>query len=129
GNLFHRYGLNYYLAAKLVWNPDLNPDELLDDYFDKFYGVASAPMRRYFDTLERAMTDWNGCSSYGLHGTAHAPMAPKVYTPEVMGELQAALAEAEGISNTDRIAGRRVMLARRMYQELEAALEELGGGG
>ncbi len=126
GNLYHRYGLNYYMAAKLCWDPDLDPDALLEDYFDKFYGIVSRPMRRYFDTLEAAMTDWNGCSSYGLRGTAHAAMALKVYTPEVMQQLGAALAEAEGTSNTDRIAGQRVMLARRMYQELEASLEELG---
>ncbi len=126
GNLYHRYGLNYYIAAKLCWDPDLDPDALLEDYFSKFYGIASRPMRRYFDTLEQAMIDWNGCSSYGLKGTAHVEMALKVYTPEVMARLQAALAEAEGTSNTDRIAGQRVMLARRMYQELEASLAEMG---
>ncbi|MFQ6097545.1 MAG: DUF4838 domain-containing protein, partial [Armatimonadota bacterium] len=42
---WHRLGLNYYLAAKLCWNADLDVDALLDDYFEKFYGPAVGPMK------------------------------------------------------------------------------------
>jgi hypothetical protein len=45
-------GLNFYLAAKLVWNPRLPVDALLEDFFSKFYGPAAEPMRRIFDRLE-----------------------------------------------------------------------------
>lgn len=125
-DLFHRYGLNYYLAAKLCWNPDLDAQAVLADYFEKCYGVAAAPMRRFFDRLEQAMMDWNGCSSYGLKGTTNASLAPKVYTPQVMADLQAALREAEELAGNDSVTHARVMLARKLYQELEAAVAPAG---
>ncbi len=127
-NLWHRLGLNYYVAAKLCWNADLDVDALLDDYFEKFYGPAAEPMKRYFTGLEQAMQDWNGCASYGLRGTTGLQgLGKNVFTPEVMAKLGACLAEAEGISNTDQIAGKRVMMARQMYIETQEALAAIEG--
>ena len=127
-NLWHRLGLNFYMAAKLCWNADLDPDALLDDYFEKFYGPAAAPMEEYFMGLEQAMQDWNGCASYGLRGTAGlSGLGRNVFTPEVMQKLGACLARAEGMSNLDEIAGKRVMMARQMYIETQEALEGLEG--
>ena len=49
---WHRLGLNYYVAAKLCWNADLDADALLDDYFDGFYGPAAGPMGDYFMAMD-----------------------------------------------------------------------------
>jgi len=127
-NLWHRLGLNYYIAAKLCWNADLDVDALLQDYFDKFYGPATGPMQEYFTLMEEAMQAWNGCASYGLQGVAGLKViGPKVFTPEVMQQLGVRLARAEGMSNTDRVAGQRVQMARQMYIELQDSLAEMAG--
>ncbi len=47
GNL----AINHYAAARLMWNVDADPQELLDDYFTKYYGPAAEPMRSYFERI------------------------------------------------------------------------------
>lgn len=44
-------GLNFYLAAKLMWDADADVEAILDDYFAGMYGPAAEPMRRYFETI------------------------------------------------------------------------------
>lgn len=123
-NLWHRLGLNYYVAAKLCWNADLNVDALLDDYFTKFYGPAAAPMRDYFMAMERSMQDWNGCVSYGLQGvTGMKSIGPKVFTPEVMLCMATNLNQAERLAIKDDTLARRVGMARQMYLETQLALD------
>ncbi|MBM3890060.1 MAG: DUF4838 domain-containing protein, partial [Verrucomicrobia bacterium] len=122
--LWHRLGLNYYLAAKLCWNADLNVDALLDDYFGKFYGPAAAPMRDYFMAMEHSMQGWNGCASYGLQGTTGMKvLAPKVFSPEVMARMGTCVERAERLVASDETLAKRVAMARRMYAETQEALK------
>jgi hypothetical protein len=46
-------GLSLYVAAQLVWNLDADVDVLMEEYFEKFYGPAAAPMRAFWLTAER----------------------------------------------------------------------------
>jgi hypothetical protein len=120
---WHRLGLNYYVAAKLCWNADLDVDALLEDYFSKFYGPAAVAMKGYFMTMEEAMQAWNGCASYGLQGVSGLKVVGReVFTPEVMRRMGARLAEAERLSAGDETVAQRVAMARRMYAETEEAL-------
>ena len=112
--------------AKLCWNADLNVDALLEDYFEKFYGPAAAPMRDYFMAMERSMQRWNGCVSYGLQGvTGLKVIGPKVFTPEVMARMRASLERAELLTVGDETLAKRVGLARRMYGETQQVLETI----
>ena len=47
------YGLSYYMAAQVQWDKDANFDQLLDDFFDKSFGSAKAPMEQLFRLLYR----------------------------------------------------------------------------
>ena len=121
--LWHRLGLNYYVAAKLCWNADLNVDALLEDYFEKFYGPAAKPMKEYFMAMEQSMQDWNGCASYGLQGVAGLKViGPKIFTPEVMSRMGASLEQAEKVTAGNDILTKRVAMARQMYNETKEAL-------
>ena len=126
GALWHRLGLNYYLAAKLCWNADLNVDALLADYFAKFYGPAAGPMHDYFMAMEHSMQDWNGCASYGLQddcgGTLPVLLGPKVFTPEVMTRMGDSIAQAERLSAGEEMFSKRVAMARWMYAETQQSL-------
>ncbi len=43
--------LNFYLAAKLMWDVDADVEAIIDDYFAGMYGPAAEPMREYFEAL------------------------------------------------------------------------------
>jgi hypothetical protein len=123
---WYRLGLNYYIAAKLAWNADLNVDALLDDYFKKFYGPAARPMKGFFLGMEQAMESWNGCASYGLQGVEGLKtIAPKAFTPAVVKMMGTRLAAAETAAARDDVVRGRVAMARQMYVELEASLRTL----
>jgi len=42
-------GRGYYLASQLLWNPELDENAILQDFYDKAFGPASAAMKDYFD--------------------------------------------------------------------------------
>ena len=125
-DLFYRHGLNYYLAAKLTWNADLNVDALLNDYFEKFYGPAAVPAKDYFMTMEKSMQDWNKCVSYGIQGVSGLKVVgPKIFTPSVMERMEQSLASSERLSTDDETVSRRVAMIRKMFDETEEALKKI----
>jgi len=46
------YPLNMYAFGKLTWNPDLKPQEIIDDFCAKYYGRAGQTMAAYWNALE-----------------------------------------------------------------------------
>lgn len=48
-------GLELYMFAKLIWNPDLDLGRELDLYYTNFYGPAARPMKVYHETLMTAL--------------------------------------------------------------------------
>src|SRR5437016_12611158 len=50
-------GLNYYVVARLSWNPEQSVDVLVDDYCRAGFGPAARSVRRYFDRLEALLDD------------------------------------------------------------------------
>ncbi len=47
--------LRAYLIAKLLWNPDVDVDAVMDDFLQGFYGPAAPYLRRYIDTMHDAL--------------------------------------------------------------------------
>ncbi len=47
------FGLNYYVMVKLMWDPNLDVDALIDDYCKSGFGPAAAPIRAFFDFAEK----------------------------------------------------------------------------
>jgi hypothetical protein len=123
-NLFYRLGLNFYVAAKLCWNADLDVDALLNDYFEKFYGPSAIPMKNFYMAIEKSMQDWNGCSSYGLQGV-NPRMGIKIFTRELLVEMRNNIVEAERLSSGNEIYSRRVAMARRVYEETDRSVKDL----
>src|SRR4029078_3329012 len=39
----------YYLANKLMWDPKADADAILADFYEKAFGPAAAPMKRYYE--------------------------------------------------------------------------------
>lgn len=103
-------GLNHYVAAKLTWDVNLDVDKLLEDFYEKFYVEAAGPMRRYWQTLERAFADCEEClSPFGRRWTTL--VAPEIFTPETIAALEDAVCQAERLARSEAVR-QRVELIR-----------------
>lgn len=95
-------GVNYYVLARLLWNPDASVDAILDDYCQSGFGPAWREVRRYLTRIEELTND------IAAHDSK--PQAP--YTPEAVAELRGILAAADQQAGDDLIR-RRIRFLRR----------------
>lgn len=115
---FSRY--KAYLNAKLMWNVNADVNALTDDFFNNYFGVASADMRKFFNEY-RAMTKYiyeNEDKTIGyLSLNGHTPSAKDFWFSNLnkwLGYINNALAEAEKLSKTDATEGKRVTKAVKL---------------
>lgn len=101
-------GLGLYLAAKMMWNPNLDVEALREDYFTKFYGPAAAPMKEHFEILENALEKAD-YSSGGIYDFQH------ILTDEVMQEMARTLGEAKTKVAVDSIYDKRINMVSIAY--------------
>jgi len=47
--------LRTYLIAKLLWDPDVDIDRVMDDFLHGYYGAAAPLIRRYIDLMHDAL--------------------------------------------------------------------------
>ncbi len=104
-------GLNFYMAAKMMWDVETDVEATLDDYFTGMYGPAAAPMREYFETIRDIVRE--------------RYLKTRLFTDEDFPPLRALLEEAMDLAETDKQRWRvqlsldhfeYVTLVRRMYQ-------------
>ena len=95
-------GLNYYVLARLLWNPDADVDAILDDYCQSGFGGGWREIRRYFARIEELT---NAIAAKDLDVTAP-------YTPAVVAELRDILDAADRAENDDLVR-RRIQFLRR----------------
>ena len=53
--------LEAYIAAKICYDPSLDPEKIIDEYFKDMYGDAAPEMREFYDELERAYWNVKNC--------------------------------------------------------------------
>jgi hypothetical protein len=80
--------LNLHLRAQLEWNPDLDLDAHLAEFYRDFYGPASEPMARYWNAIYRAWSE-TICTEHEFF------IAPAIYTEELIERLRIDVEEAE----------------------------------
>jgi hypothetical protein len=47
-----------YLYSELLWDPRLDEEQILNDYYDNFYGKAAPAMKAFYNHLEKAYQQW-----------------------------------------------------------------------
>lgn len=52
GNNWGLHGRGYYVADRLMWNPDADVEALLTDFYQQAFGPAAAVMQRYYERLD-----------------------------------------------------------------------------
>jgi len=118
--------LNYYVAAKLLWDADLDVDALLADFYEKYYGAACGPMRHYHEAWEHALASSGRCFPGGGVNSVG------IYTPDLLdqcaGYLQDGLRLAKNNAVRDRIRLHELSLdyTRRYLEFKELAIAARG---
>ena len=105
---FATHGLGYYVAAKLLWDADIDVDALVQDFYQKAFAEAESPMREYYERLERAVIE------SGVHLAGQRPYAEvvRLFTPDVMGDLEAAMARARAAVKDEKAKARVELVAK-----------------
>lgn len=93
--------LPHYLMSRLLWNPQLNDRELIDEFLDLHYGQAAPPIRRFIDMIHKHYRD---------AGTHNDPLVYHGWElPVDAGVAQAGLtmfAEAMDLADTEEVKAR-----------------------
>ncbi len=93
-------GLNYYVLARLLWDPTLDVDAVVDDFCQAGFGPAAGALRRYFNRLEKMTTELADSNRY--EGRKDTPeVLAACYTDELLAELRATLDEATRLAAGD----------------------------
>ena len=80
--------LNLHVRGRLMWEPDLDVDALLAEFYPKFYGPVATPMSKYWGAIFKAWED-TICTEHEFF------VAPAIYTPQLVAELKQHLETAE----------------------------------
>ena len=57
GNKAELGQLRSYLISKLMWDPDADDNEIIDEFLGGYYGPAAEYMREYIDKMREALTE------------------------------------------------------------------------
>ncbi len=96
--------LRAYLLAKLLWNPDANVDEIINDFLGGYYGEAAPFIRQYIDEMQKSMKD----SGKELYIFDHPKTHKKGYLSEEMISRYTEILN----SAKNAVAGNKTLLAR-----------------
>lgn len=113
--------LNLYVRGQLLWNPDQNVQEMLDEFYPKFYGPAAGPMKWFWTDIYNA---WENT----LVSEHEYFVAPAIYTPDLIKTLHEHLKQAETLiqprleksDRNSKLYVERIRFARKQFDLLEA---------
>lgn len=111
--------LNHYLAARLMWNPDLDIDAELEDYCVNMYEAAAPEMHDFFKTVQRRWNDvqWDIPLFQKIPGAEQMYGENGTYPPEVTAQLAACIDKALAVTGLSENARRRVEWIRDDYAD------------
>ncbi|MCL4201251.1 MAG: DUF4838 domain-containing protein [Pirellulaceae bacterium] len=104
------YGPHIYQSIRLAYDPSVDSDAMMDEYYEKFYGPQAAPfMKSYWTDIDRAFVQLrcHSGSFYALHW---------VYTREFLAHLQSLMRQAAAAAKGDTKYSARVKLTAEGLQ-------------
>lgn len=105
--------LRTYLIAKLLWNPDINVDSVIDDFLKGYYGKAAPHIRKYIDTMHDALeASGENLSIYG----SPLPSKKGYLSLKFMKKYEQFFDEAESTVRHEPVLLERVQAARLPLQ-------------
>ena len=104
------YGPHIYLSIRLAYSPDADTGAIMDDYFEKFHGLAAGPlMKQYWMSIDKAFAGLK-CES-GSFFSLHL-----VYTPKFLDRLEALLKKAADAAKGNASYAARVAMTAEGFR-------------
>lgn len=110
-NFWSTNGLNYYVVAKLLWDPYADVDEIISEYCEAGFGPAAVAVRRYFERIELLTTQIAARRVFEIWKVDSSVLA-EFYTDELIGELQGMLDAAVDAAGGNDTIERRIAFLR-----------------
>ena len=112
-----------YVAAQLLWDPDKDPDTLLNEFYTMCYGPAAEPMKNFWELQEQI---WErprpGKWFEGHVGGIGAQIEP--YTAEHLDYFDRQFADALRLAGDDPLIAARIRFFHRGWQYVEHYVRE-----
>jgi hypothetical protein len=105
--------LRGYLLSKLMWNPSINVDSLMNDFLNGYYGAAGPYIRSYIDEMKTALLQ-SGKPLRIFGGPNEASVS--YLTPDLMKRYNVIFDAAEKMVSTQAELLERVRIARLPLQ-------------
>jgi hypothetical protein len=99
------FGPQIYMAAQMLYNPDLDCDALLDGFFSDLYGPAAPEMAALYQTLEDAWMSYRRPGRW-FEGIGSMSQQISMYRPEDLAAIRAHLFRARRLADSDLIRQR-----------------------
>jgi hypothetical protein len=113
-------GLNFYVAAKLLWNPQRDPQSIKGEWMRGMFHESAPHMQRYYDVMEQSMA-----SQTEISGNARLN-ALRVFTPSVLVEMRQSYDAAMAVATDERVIRRLRLIGRSLnYTERLVAIIRL----
>jgi len=102
----------YYVAAKLLWDPELDVDALLAEMHAKLYGPAAPAMAKYRALLTEC---WHETPGHCIYGFPYVAVGRSLARPGAEEKLKSFLDQAEAAAAGDSAVLARVRLDRDYF--------------
>ena len=116
--------LKAYLISKLLWNPDIDDNEIIDDFMTGYYGDAGIYIRQYIEALNKSLHE----SKQRLNIFGSPEEAKETYLSAAMiEEYNQLFDKAEKLVEKDAELLKRVQIARLpvMYAQVQISHTEI----
>lgn len=91
--------LRSYLISKLLWNPECNKEEVINDFIYGYYGRSGKFIRQYFDLLQSLVTP-------GRHFQYGLTPFDQIYSEEFVRKSAVLFEEAEKVADNEELLHR-----------------------
>jgi len=110
---------NFYAYPRAMWNPDVTPEAMLEEFFTAHFGAAAPAMLAYYKAAE----DYQIANNIGLHGGGYTyRLKPGSFPVPMLRAMKGHLESAEkAVGKTDWVTKRRVATMREGFNWLVEA--------
>lgn len=108
-------GINYYVLARLLWDPEADVDAIVKDYCQSGFGPAAEPVEAYFRKLETMTAELARGNAY--QGRKQSPdVLAACYTDEFLDACGSLLDEADRRAGGDEVIRQRIAFLRKAIE-------------
>jgi hypothetical protein len=113
--------LELYMTFQLAFDPDQDGNRLIDEFFERFYGAAAAPMRTFYGMVEEIYCNPNNYPDMAPAAQDQDPRIAWEYlgTEPRMGKLERLMNEARTACRTEVETQRVALFDKGIWQAMQ----------